>query len=820
MAVQEQTPLQEYTANGIAKQFDLEFDCESADHLIVSIDDLEVLHTDWYLSGNAVAFYTAPANGKQIKIQRNTPFNRLSDYQTYNNSFRPPVINKEFDRIWWKLQELGVADWILSNRISALKAYVDDRDDELRAYLLEEIRKQGVALDQLDEYYNYLMQRLAKIAVDKGWDASFVVDASGKTQQEINDNQAVLNTGLESIADMLAIPNPKNGSRVYVKSYHTGLGVGGKFFVYSASKSTVNDGGRCINGWIAQKEALDIHDFGTTKYTGTDWTGGDYNLSAGAYYVPSSVYNNYKNYCDSVKQKGYFPNGDYVIQDGSYKLPKCGLRGDDKESTRIFTALTQAGKIFEYNTLGVYSTGFANFIEDLTIYTHRKNKACFVLTVNTPTRGAKGANANFYSSGEILNYYDVWYLKWGNCGFYGYYRGTTISNSDPLSAIAFVNKNNGETNNTYYDKCSVLDVKHVFMGRKAGFMSSGVGLLFANCSFERIGECAFDLMYTNTTFLTCHFEQLGLHNGFKTPAIDFDRTILIYAGENTVNLVGNGNIWLGGSTPNNASYSIFNAEGRALIDLGSYKVTKNNRPLISTVGTYATGRYCSLRGGVVVNSEYSNTNPIDIHFSNIGQLYRQKSNQSQHLISGVEKASTTYQSVAHHPLITGSTPSRSVCVVSARVYETPVLVRISGRVIRVGNTNKKCAQYLDIDASFLIEPLTPTNPQVINFNVVQKGVDNTGLPIAAGKSLFGVVDETALKALFTFKRLTAENTDSVSPFDVTYALVMSTAWTQIVADVGGVWQVNDVKTEVTFAQEASKDLPHLSYIHNHNNVYV
>ena len=186
MAVQEQTPLQEYTANGITKQFDLEFDCESADHLIVSIDDLEVLHTDWYLSGNAIMFHVAPANGKQVKIQRNTPFNRLADYQSYNNSFRPPAINKDFDRIWWKLQELGVADWILSNRISALKTYVDDRDDELRAYLMEEIRKQGVALDQLDEYYNYLMQRLAEIAVNGGWEASFVVDASGKTQQEIN----------------------------------------------------------------------------------------------------------------------------------------------------------------------------------------------------------------------------------------------------------------------------------------------------------------------------------------------------------------------------------------------------------------------------------------------------------------------------------------------------------------------------------------------------------------------------------------------------------------------------------------------------------
>lgn len=187
MAVQDQTPLREYTANGVTTSFALGFDCEETNHLIVTIDDVEVLPTDWYLSGSNVVFWTAPGNGKLIKLQRNTPFNRLADYQSYNNSFRPPAINKEFDRIWWKLQELGVADWILGARIDALKNYVDRKDDELKAYLMEEIRKQGVALDQLDEYYNYLMQRLAQIAVDKGWDASFVVDGD-KTQKQINDD--------------------------------------------------------------------------------------------------------------------------------------------------------------------------------------------------------------------------------------------------------------------------------------------------------------------------------------------------------------------------------------------------------------------------------------------------------------------------------------------------------------------------------------------------------------------------------------------------------------------------------------------------------
>ncbi|HCT9516822.1 phage tail fiber protein [Acinetobacter baumannii] len=188
MAVPEQTPFIEYTANGTTTVFPVPFQCDKAEYLIVNLDGNEAPVGSWSFVNGSITFNTAPANGVLITIERNTPFRRTTEYQSYNNSFRPSPVNKDFDLIWWKLQELGVADWILGNRIDALKNYVDDRDDELRAYLMEEIRKQGVALDQLDEYYNYLMQRLAQIAVDKGWDASFVVDGD-KTQKQINEEQ-------------------------------------------------------------------------------------------------------------------------------------------------------------------------------------------------------------------------------------------------------------------------------------------------------------------------------------------------------------------------------------------------------------------------------------------------------------------------------------------------------------------------------------------------------------------------------------------------------------------------------------------------------
>ena len=205
MAVQPQTPYKEYTANGSTNSFALEFDCDNQDHLIVLVDDIEPVVGAWSLIGGAVVFGTAPTNGKKITIQRNTPFRRDEDFQSYDNSFRPPGVNNGFDKIWLKLQELGVADWILSNRINDLRAYVDkqdnvlqdnidslknyvdDKDDELRNYLLNAIQEQGVALDQLEEYYSYLMQQLAQVAIDRGWAASFIVSANGQNQQEIND---------------------------------------------------------------------------------------------------------------------------------------------------------------------------------------------------------------------------------------------------------------------------------------------------------------------------------------------------------------------------------------------------------------------------------------------------------------------------------------------------------------------------------------------------------------------------------------------------------------------------------------------------------
>ena len=238
MAVPEQIPYKEYTANGVTTSFDLEFDCDKSEYLIVTLDGEEAPVGSWNFTGTTINFLSAPKNGVIVGIIRNTPLERTTDYQLYNNSFKPKPVNKDFDLIWWKLQELGVTDWLLGKKISDLKLYVDEQDNELRAFLLNKINEQGVALEQLEAYYEYIFQRLAEISAGHGWDASFIADGD-ETQKQINDKTVQF---IPTVAQLLTYKPRKDGQLVVVKSY-TGLNKegGGKFVFKLGDSTTINN---------------------------------------------------------------------------------------------------------------------------------------------------------------------------------------------------------------------------------------------------------------------------------------------------------------------------------------------------------------------------------------------------------------------------------------------------------------------------------------------------------------------------------------------------------------------------------------------------
>lgn len=218
MAVPEQTPYKEYTANGVTTSFPLEFDCDNQDHLIVTVNDIEPENGQWSLINGAVVFLLAPANQAKIIIQRNTPLERNTDYQTYNNSFRPQPVNKDLDRIWWKLQELWVQVSLLWAQIgllwSGLKNEIKDRiaaDLAIRSWVL-------VLLNNI---------------VDSGLVSAIAV------------------TTVDSISDLNNLI-AWEGRTVYVKSYHQGLGKGGGTRIYNYARRNENDSFSCINGWVLQ----------------------------------------------------------------------------------------------------------------------------------------------------------------------------------------------------------------------------------------------------------------------------------------------------------------------------------------------------------------------------------------------------------------------------------------------------------------------------------------------------------------------------------------------------------------------------------------
>ena len=140
---------------------------------------------------------------------------------------------------------------------------------------------------KLTELQDAINTAAAAGAGANGWTDTLIAVSENVNQRQIND-------GLESIAQLLSIKNPRNGQRVYVKSYHVGLGKGGGTFVYDSSKSAINDKGMIINGWVRQVTPtyLNAYNFGALG----DGTQNDYDniaFDAISKYVKTTPYKGY-----------------------------------------------------------------------------------------------------------------------------------------------------------------------------------------------------------------------------------------------------------------------------------------------------------------------------------------------------------------------------------------------------------------------------------------------------------------------------------------------------------------------------------------------
>lgn len=110
---------------------------------------------------------------------------------------------------------------------------------------------------------------ISLITQEGGVPALAVSDSSGLNQQEVNN-------GVESIADLLAIQNPKNGSRVYVRSklppvYPSSKPFqGGNTFIFDSTKLGENDAVFVFNGWVAVDQELTFEKCGVVLDSNSD----------------------------------------------------------------------------------------------------------------------------------------------------------------------------------------------------------------------------------------------------------------------------------------------------------------------------------------------------------------------------------------------------------------------------------------------------------------------------------------------------------------------------------------------------------------------
>lgn len=195
----------------------------------------------------------------------NVNFSELELYTSYPPR-TPPVVNE----FWQKTENfiLEKTNTLLNfvqvfNSLSSMRlslGYLEElattKKSNLVSAINEVLNKTKEQFDIVEEDISGINDLLGDVK-ENGWTDVLIETLENVNQRQIND-------GLESIAQLLSIKKPRDGMRVYVKSYHVGLNKGGGTFVYDSTKATVNDGGNVINGWVRQVSPnyLNVMNFG------------------------------------------------------------------------------------------------------------------------------------------------------------------------------------------------------------------------------------------------------------------------------------------------------------------------------------------------------------------------------------------------------------------------------------------------------------------------------------------------------------------------------------------------------------------------------
>ncbi|MBD1206883.1 MAG: hypothetical protein H9535_00520 [Ignavibacteria bacterium] len=116
MTIQNTSPRNQYTANGVQTVFTYSFEILNQADIKVFIGTTQQTITTHYTvagvgseTGGTITFLTAPTNGSVVTLLRSTTRARTVDYQQ-SGAFKSEVVNADFDRLMAIVQELDGVD--------------------------------------------------------------------------------------------------------------------------------------------------------------------------------------------------------------------------------------------------------------------------------------------------------------------------------------------------------------------------------------------------------------------------------------------------------------------------------------------------------------------------------------------------------------------------------------------------------------------------------------------------------------------------------------------------------------------------------------
>lgn len=151
---------------------------------------------------------------------------------------------------------------------------------------------------------------------------------TGNEYNNLSQNQ--VNDGMNSIQELLSIPSPKDGSRIYVKSYHAGLNKGGGGFEFHTG-STKDDGGMFFKTSTGSWHRIILEVWHNVQWWGAVCDGVTDDTSS----IKGAIRAHLKEYAPNNMPLAsfctlYFPasEGAYVVTETIYNLPYLRLKGD------------------------------------------------------------------------------------------------------------------------------------------------------------------------------------------------------------------------------------------------------------------------------------------------------------------------------------------------------------------------------------------------------------------------------------------------------------------------------------------------------------